>query len=398
MDADEDADQHHPGVQDIRNAGKNQDAEENGGRQMRKMAEVTGTEKQVIMTTTFLGYNHNEIIGDGEMFDMQNLSGDQYPTLSPRKKRGITSYDISGQAAVTLHGIHGRDQLVMIRGTEVFYNFVKVNGLSVSESSSMLPKTIVSMGAYCCIWPDKKFFNTIDLSDHGSMDRTWSMDGSNIGISLCRPDGTNYDMTTVSVGATAPTNPTNGKLWIDQSGETDVLRQYTTATQEWAEVPTVYLKIAATGIGAGIREYDGVTLSGLAAPDGATDRVKDQVKALNTTAIIYGAGDNYIIVVGILSTTLAALKSGTVRADRAVPDVDFVCESNNRLWGCRYGMVGRTRLSLSDASCRRSPRLLAEVRVYDRATIFASLPSFAMRSMTLYTSSLVFPEPGPALT
>ena len=27
-----------------------------------------------------------------------------------------------------------------------------------------------------------------------------------------------------------------------------------------------------------------------------------------------------------------------MRADRTVPDLDYVCESNNRLWGCKYGI------------------------------------------------------------
>lgn len=305
---------------------------------MRNMRQIQPTQKSVLMTSTFLGYNHNERIADGEMYDMQNMSGEMYPLLCQRKKRGVTSYDVSGQPSVTLHGIHGRDQLVMIRGTEVFYNFVKVTGISLSQASNMLPKKIVSMGAYVCIWPDKKYFNTIDQSDCGSMDRTWSSAGNNIAATICRLDGTNYDMASITISASAPANPTNGQLWIDQGGSKDVLRQYTASTQEWTEVPTVYIKISATNIGNGIKEYDAITFSGLTAPDGASDKVKEQIKALNTNMIVYGCGSNYVIVTGLLSASLAALKSVTVHADRVVPDLDYICESNNRLWGCKYGM------------------------------------------------------------
>ena len=35
----------------------------------------------------FRGYNHNLRIGEGEFFDMQNLTSDHYPVLSPRKNR-----------------------------------------------------------------------------------------------------------------------------------------------------------------------------------------------------------------------------------------------------------------------------------------------------------------------
>lgn len=306
---------------------------------MRMMPQIQGPQKSVLMTTQFLGYNHNESIQDGEMFDMQNLSGDLYPMLSPRKKRGITSYDLPGQTPQILRGISGRDQLVFIRGTQVFYNFIEVEGITLSEDAGMLPKQIVHMGAYTCIWPDKKYFNTIDLSDCGSMERSWSLAGNLVGMSMCRLDGTDYDTTQITYSVTAPSNPTNGKLWMDQSGETDVLRQWSVGTQMWTEVPSVFIKIAATGIGTGLSQYDAVHISGLEAPDGASQTVKDQVKKINDQdVIVYAAGDGYIVVIGTLSSTLNAMKSTTVHADRKVPDLDWICESNNRLWGCKYGM------------------------------------------------------------
>jgi len=305
---------------------------------MRKMQQIQPAEKRELATNTFRGYNHAEIITDGEMFDMQNLSGDMYPSLSARKKRGISSYDVSGQESVPLTGIHGRDQLVFIRGTEVFYNFVKVQGLSVSAAENMLPKKIVSMGAYECIWPDKVYFNTVNTSDYGSMERKLTISGTGLALTMCRLDGTNYDMTSINVSATAPSSPTNGQLWIDQSGDNDVLRQYTQSTQEWTEVPTVYVKISGTGAGQGLNEYDAVTISGMEAPTGTSEKVAGQVAALNGSMIVYGAGSNYLIVAGLISNTVPALKAQNVTINRDVPDLDYICESNNRLWGCKYGM------------------------------------------------------------
>ena len=48
---------------------------------------VTETSRQ--MVDTFKGYNHNLRIGDGEFFDMRNMTSDYYPVLSPRGKRGV---------------------------------------------------------------------------------------------------------------------------------------------------------------------------------------------------------------------------------------------------------------------------------------------------------------------
>ena len=306
---------------------------------MRRMPTIPVVQKQAKMTTSFGGYNHQEIIDDGQMYETLNLSDDLYPALAPRKKRGITSYDVSGQASVPLTGIHGRDQLVFIRGTEVFWNFTKVTGLTVSQASNMLPKKIVSMGAYVCIWPDKVYFNTVDLSDKGSMERLYSESGSNISLNMCRGDGTDYDTTQITVSSTPPATPTNGQLWIDQSGDVDVLRQYTASTQEWTEVPSTYVKINGIGTGNGLNEYDCVDISGMEAPSTASEKIKKQVADLNNSMIVFGAGTNYVIVAGLLTNTVSALKAGTtVRIDRKVPDLDYICESNNRLWGCKYGM------------------------------------------------------------
>ena len=310
---------------------------------MRHMPAMIEGRKTTLMTSSFHGYNRKDIIADGEMHDMQNMSGDSYPLLTLRAKRGISSYDVSGQDPVPLTGIHGRDQLVFVRGTQVYYNFTPVSGLTVSAAEGMTPKKIVSMGAYVCIWPDMVYFNTADLSDYGSMNRMYGADGTDISLIMCRGDGTNYDMTNIERGPNPPSNPTNAMLWLDESGENDVLRQYMEATEEWLEVATTYVKISATGIGSGLKEYDCVTISGLAAAgSGGADpdpRIANQVAALNGSMIVYFRGEDYIVVAGLLSQAQDALAAGDVRADLEVPAMDFVCESNNRLWGCKYGLV-----------------------------------------------------------
>ena len=303
------------------------------------MAQLTEGRKQTKMTTTFGGYNHNEIILDGEMYDMQNLSGDQYPLMTIRKKRAYTSFNVGG-VDDPLTGIDGRDELTFIVGTDVYWNFTKVSGLTVSDAANMCPKKIVNFGAYVLIYPDKKYFNTVNLADYGTIDRLYSLQGQNVTLTMCRGDGTDYDMTQITVSATAPASPTNGQLWIDQSGDNDVLRQWTSSTEEWVEIATTFVKIGASGIGTGLNIYDGISVSGLEAVSTATQRVKDQVSALNGSKIVYFGGTDYIVVAGLISATQAALKTdATVRADRKVPDLQFIVESNNRLWGCRYGLV-----------------------------------------------------------
>ena len=320
---------------------------------MRKMPQLVNGMKQEKMTTTFLGYNHNPIIMDGEMYDMRNMSGDQYPLLTIRKKRAWTSFATESGGVVVddpLTGIDGRDQLTFIVGTDVYWDFVKVDNLTVSDDPQMCPKQIVNFGAYVLIFPDKKYFNTVNLEDVGTIDRLFSVASADVSLIMCRGDGTDYDMTAITVSDTAPASPTNGQLWIDESGSNDVLRQWASSTQEWVEVATTFVKIAADGIGVGLNVYDAVTISGLELPkpvdtteeeQAAWERLNGLVKALNGSKIVYHGGENYIVVAGLINQTIdeGDLKTATIKADRKVPDLQYIVESNNRLWGCQYGMV-----------------------------------------------------------
>lgn len=306
---------------------------------MRAMPRLRDGQKQTLMTTTFLGYNHNQATRDGEMFDMQNLSGDMYPLMVPRKKRAWTSFAVNN-VDVPLTGIDGRDQLTLIVGTKVYWNFIEVQDLTVSDAPADCPKRIVNFGAYVLIFPDKKYFNTVNLSDVGDIDRLFSVSATSISLQMCRGDGTDYDMSEIATGANPPANPANGKLWIDPSGDNDVLRQWSLVQEEWIGVATTFVKISASGIGLGLTYYDGIQISGLEAPSGSTAKVQAQIAALNGSKIVEAAGTNYIVVSGFLNRSITAGSlTGTVRADRKMPAMDFVVESQNRLWGCKYGMV-----------------------------------------------------------
>ena len=46
---------------------------------MNYLPQLASNQKSVLNTTTFAGYNHNEIIADGEMYNTENLSGRMYP-------------------------------------------------------------------------------------------------------------------------------------------------------------------------------------------------------------------------------------------------------------------------------------------------------------------------------
>jgi hypothetical protein len=121
-----------------------------------------------------------------------------------------------------------------------------------------------------------------------------------------------------------PTSAENGDMWIDTSSIPHTLKQYSAAADEWSAVATSYVKISSLGIGSNFAEGDGVKISGITT---ATD--------LNTNTIIHSRGANYIVVTGIIDEVTS--QETPITVERKMPDMDFVIESGNRLWGCRYG-------------------------------------------------------------
>lgn len=276
------------------------------------------------VTDVFAGYNHNLRINEGEFYDEENLCSDDYPLLSTRRHRGVYAAPAAAQ------GLIAKDALCYVDGTEFVINEKRIE-MGLSTEAEMCPKSLVSMGAYVIILPDRKYINTADLSDFGSIEASYTS-VSDVTFNLCTVDGARLD---VIAGAAAPENPKNGEYWLDTSATPHTLKVYSETSAMWMSVVTTYVKISATGIGAQFEQYDGVTISGI---------VKTGVKDLNGSAIIWAKDENYIVVVGILDTEITqTAEEGAVTIARKMPEMDFVIESSNRLWGCKYGMVdGKT--------------------------------------------------------
>ncbi len=270
------------------------------------------------MITVFGGYNHNLRISAGEFYDMMNLTSDDYPLLSPRAQRGTFANLKSPQ------GMIARDTLCYVDGSDIVINGYRVEmGLSTSEENC--PKTLVSMGSYIIVMPDKMWVNTIGL-DFGAIEASVTTI-SETTFTHCKLDGTDYSGDDVTISSEAPENPADLDYWIDTSYAPHTLKQYSATGAMWVSIATTYVKITATGIGIPFEVGDGVTISGIEV---------EELKDLNNTMIIQGRGDDYIIVIGIIDCVKGQLNPITVK--RQMPNMDFIIESGNRLWGCRYGL------------------------------------------------------------
>lgn len=271
---------------------------------------LTAPKQQRETTATFGGYNAGLRIGSGEFSEMENMSSDAYPTLSPRKVRRhyVDTENVQGLIA--------RDNLCYVDGSYFVMDGYRVDmGLSAREADC--PKRLISMGAYVIIFPDKKYVNTVDLSDYGSLDA--HVTAENVSVTPSGIDGS--DQTADYISATEPEAPTGGQLWLDTSESPAVLRRWSESAGLWADAGASYVCLRAPNIGKPFSAGDAVTISG--------------AENLNGSTMVQSAGEDCLIITGLLpgSTVLPQ-----VEIHRSVPEMDFVIESGNRLWGCRYGL------------------------------------------------------------
>lgn len=272
------------------------------------------------MIDAFGGYNHNLRLGDGEFYDMRNMTSDFYPVLSPRGKRGSYGAPVSPQ------GMISKDSLCYVDGTDFVMGEYHVD-LNLSTNAADCPKTMTSMGAYVIIMPDRKWINTMNLAEYGSIDASF-VSSADVSFTLCTIDGAEYE--NFIVGSAEPTEPENMQLWMDTSNEPHVLKKYSASSGIWAPVSTTYIKIHSPNLGRAFSQYDGVEISG----------VEDSsLQNLNGSHAIWAKGEDYIVVVGILDVAVTQpVDHGVVTIRRQMPDIDFLVESGNRMWGCRYGL------------------------------------------------------------
>lgn len=235
------------------------------------MAYADGIKKK--KQTEFGGYNHNLHAQDGELWDMQNLSSDLYPLLSPRRPRHLI------RTLEKPNGFYAKDGLYWVDGTGFYADGVLVGTVTDNR------KRFAAIGAYIIILPDKAWYNKL-TGEFGALEASWS--GS---VKI-------QDGTYVEEEAKANTIYAAGAAWSDTFHEGDAVTISGCTTH-----PENNLTII-------IREIDG-----------------DYLRFYENSFVIAEGGD-----------------TETLTLTRAVPDMDFICENENRLWGCKGDTIYSSKL------------------------------------------------------
>lgn len=277
---------------------------------------------------TFGGYNHNARIAENEFYDVVNMTADAYPLLKTRKPHGV----FMEGGGYGVDGMISKDQLCYVSDGHFYMGNRYVDlGLSSSE------KIMVSMGAYVIIFPDKKYVNTADLDDHGNIAALCS--GTSAVIQNCTADGKLIPLAHITISATEPATGTNGHYWINTSTTPATMFCYSAESGQWFDVKG-YVRISSESITDEFSAGDSVALAGFTGEGFDFDGFHS-ISAVGKYYDTIGGGaleKRYIVVPGVLSQN-SAIISTDFSVSRDAPDMDFVIEANNRLWGCKYGYV-----------------------------------------------------------
>ena len=256
------------------------------------------------MIREFRGYDHRPVILPGEWYAMENLTSAHYPLMAPRQRR------TKWRTLTKPNGLFAREKLMWVDGTDFYYNGYPQGTVEDSK------KQFVAMGAYILIFPDKVYFNT-DTAEFGSLEHK-TVSHEPVSYVMVKGDGREYPAP--HVGDTAPENPESGDTWVDTSASPHVLKVY--GTDMWLSAPTTATRITSKDIGKGYRKGDGVTLSGSKLP------------GMNGDFVLLSATDDSVTVTALIDEWTSQGTDAPITLSREVPDMDYVVELDNRLWGC----------------------------------------------------------------
>lgn len=216
------------------------------------------------------GINYSDNYGEGDLAGSENLSVRRWPYIATRNARE-RQQDYQDVTALT-----SWNGLVAVIGTDLYYKGEKVEMPEDVEMTAGA-KTFAAVNTKLVIWPDKLY---LDMS-------TEPVSVKKLGATL------------EATGATVAVTE------VEESGKVSMTTTITFVTDD--------------NLTAMFNPGDGVELNGFANAENNRSLVIQKVEAKKITV---DSGD-------FKSET----KSGAITMKRKIPEMDFICESGNRLWG-----------------------------------------------------------------
>ena len=298
----------------------------------------------------FGGLNETYGCSEAEYSAGVNFSTRDFPALSTRTPRRKL------RALTGLNGMYHLNGLLTVCGRDIVYtpDDAAVPPVTKLDAVTDGRKALVGIGTKILIFPDKLAFDTADGSVT-ALGALWTAADKSVTFAPCDAAGKTYQVE--AFGRDEPAEPADGQLFLkvedaDHPWRYDsTLEMYSKNSGSWAAIPLEYCRITAAGLGKLFRQWDTVTVQGAAA------EAAGQNPELNGDQIVYDVGEDWLRVrctpqgeyfYGTLVQNAAAAQwqsmdgkqcrsvraAQTVSMERRVPELDFVTECDNRVWGC----------------------------------------------------------------
>jgi hypothetical protein len=320
-----------------------------------------------------------------EFTDMKNMTDDYYPMFGSRAKReAISRINTFNRNAICSNLLVCNDGLMWLESdgaiyynNEIFLQLFKRDGFDKS-----IKRQLTIMGNYIIVTPDKIRIN-ISTKENEQIENIFYSAGGNgeieiidadvdvpsvqrfvinttieqqklkyMGAIFVDPTDDSYQKKEITIDRLSVFNQVGNIVEFFDYGDkskrsdnctaglfllTDIEKDtacFNNQKKIFTEIYANYVKIIRTGIGKGFNVGDTVEISEINNKCTKTYRGKigDWVDTLNGVFTIYDVSDDYIVIDSILDKSVPY--SGPIKVSRTMPDMDYIIERNNRLWGC----------------------------------------------------------------
>ena len=310
----------------------------------------TGVKNTRALLRAFGGLNETYGCTEAEYSGGMNFSARDFPALSTRLPRRRL------QELAGLNGMYHLNGLLTVCGQDLVYtpDEAPAQPVTVKNAVADSRKTMVGIGTKILIFPDKVAFDTADGSA-APLGAAWEAGSLSVSFAPCDASGNTYEVK--DKGTKEPEHPQDGQLFLKLNepdkpySAENTLEVYSEASGNWTVIPLDYCLVTAEGIGAEFRVWDTVTLTGTGAEQAG------QWAGLDGDRIVYGVTETtlrlradpggehfYGRLVHNGSSAVWVSMDGTqreeyfpaegVKAERRVPDLEYLTECDNRVWGC----------------------------------------------------------------
>lgn len=247
----------------------------------------------------FGGLDRRDKISDSSFTEMENMSADSAPALSPRKARSEIA-DAEGAQNITApqYADGALTSFTGVRNNRFYYNGTEIKG-TLNDGK----KSIADFNGKICIFPDKVYYDYLPSPDSGE-----------VSDSL-----TSMEKTMILSGA---------KFY---SSKNDISGEY-----------TAYISSSGSDFSENFAEGDSIVISGCSTEKNNTHLLESRLDTASddeiVSAVVTSAATGKLYLqlynkYGEKICFVSATETGSITLKKAIPDMDHICVHNNRLWG-----------------------------------------------------------------